>query len=222
MTLTARPKHVFIATQMTTLVDTLKQRFPFVTERASGDYPAVNVPAANLLEFGQALRDELGFTVLSDVCGVDWDKESPRFGVFYHFYHGAKKQFLRVATLAPDDAAPAVPSLTGLWASANWHEREVFDMFGTRFVGHPNLTRILMWEAYPYHPLRKEFPLAGIETDLPSADITAETQAVVIAAPMMGGPFHARTEDKHHMSEAEPRADDESWTEHNPKPGSKG
>jgi NADH-quinone oxidoreductase subunit C len=207
---------------MQTLLETLKQRFPFVTERPTGDFPAVNVPASRLLEFAQILRDELGFTVLLDVCGVDWDKESPRFGVFYHFYHGVQKVFLRVATFAPDDANPVVPSLTGLWASANWHELESFDMFGIRFEGHPNLKRILMCDAYPYHPLRKEFPLAGIETELPAADVSEQTHAKVIAAPMMGGPFHAPSEDKHHMADAEPRADDESWTEDNPKPGAPG
>ncbi|MGA2053636.1 MAG: NADH-quinone oxidoreductase subunit C, partial [Opitutales bacterium] len=188
---------------MQTILETLKQRFPNVTERPTGDFPALNVPAGELPGFAQVLRDELGFTMLLDVCGVDWDQQSPRFGVFYHFYNGAKKLFLRVATLAPEDAAPAVPSLTGLYASANWHEREVFDMFGVNFEGHPNLTRILMWDAYPYHPLRKEFPLAGIETPMPAEDVTAETKATLIAAPMMGGPFHARPEDKHHMSDAE-------------------
>ena len=81
-------------------------------------------------------------------------------------------------------------------------------MYGIRFTDHPNLTRILMWEAYPYHPLRKEFPLAGIETELPAADTAQQTGAKVISAPMMGGPFHAPSEDRHHMADAEPRADD--------------
>jgi NADH-quinone oxidoreductase subunit C len=207
---------------MDTIVETLKGKFPFVTARPAGDFPAVNVPAIELLEFARVLRDELGYDMLLDVCGVDWDKDSPRFGVFYQFYHSAKKTYLRVATLAMDDAAPIVPSLAGLWPAADWHEREAYDMFGITFAGHPDLRRILMWDSYPYYPLRKEFPLAGIETELPAADTTAATHARVIAAPMMGGPFQARTDDIHHMSEAEPRAADQSWTETNPKPGQKG
>jgi len=207
---------------MDTIVETLKGKFPFVTARPAGDFPAVNVPAIELLEFSRVLRDELGYDMLLDVCGVDWDKDSPRFGVFYHFYHSAKKTYLRVATLAMDDAAPIVPSLAALWPAADWHEREAYDMFGITFAGHPDLRRILMWDSYPYYPLRKEFPLAGIETELPAADTTAATHARVIAAPMMGGPFQARTDDHHHMSEAEPRAADQSWTETNPKPGQKG
>ncbi len=207
---------------MDTIVDTLKSKFPFVTPRPSHDQPAVNVPADHLREVAQVLRDDLGYDMLLDLCGVDWDQARPRFGVIYHFYHSGKKTYLRVATLAPDSAAPAVPSLADLWPAGDWHEREAYDMFGIHFEGHPNLTRILMWEGYPYHPLRKEFPLAGIETELPAADTAAATGAKVIAAPMMGGPFQAGTQEHHHMSDAEPRAGDQSWTESKPKPGQKG
>jgi len=204
------------------ILDTLKAKYTYVTPRPSADHPAVNVPADRLREFATHLRDEHGYSMLLDVCGVDWDKEQPRFGVVYHFYHGARKLFLRVATLAPDDADPIVPSLADLYPSADWAEREAYDMVGVRFAGHPNLKRILMWEGYPYFPLRKEFPLAGIETELPAADTAAATGAKVISAPMMGGPFFAATEDKHHMSDAEPRANDQSWTEDKPKPGQRG
>ena len=207
---------------MDTIVDTLKAKFPYVAPRATGDHPAVNVPAANLLEFARQLRDDHGYSMLLDLCGVDWDKETPRFGVVYQFYHAAKKTYLMVATLATDDANPAVPSLAALYPAADWHEREAYDMLGIRFTGHPNLTRILMWEGYPYYPLRKDFPLAGIETELPAADTAAATNAKVIAAPMMGGPFNAATDDQHHMSDAEPRAADQSWTEDKPKPGQRG
>jgi len=112
-----------------------------------------------------------------------------------------------------------VPSLAEIFPAADWHERECFDMFGIRFKDHPNLKRILMWDDYPYYPLRKEFPLAGIETPLPSAEIAEVTGTKVKPAPMMGGPFVAPAEG--HVSESEPRARDESWTEDEPKPAKK-
>jgi NADH-quinone oxidoreductase subunit C len=90
-------------------------------------------------------------------------------------------------------------------------------MFGIKFEGHPDLRRILMWDGYPYYPLRKEFPLAGIETDLPVADIAEETGTRVIAAPMAGGPFVASPGEVN-LTEAEPRAKDESWSDRRPRP----
>ena len=108
--------------------------------------------------------------------------------------------------------------MVSLWPGANWHEREAYDMFGITFEGHPDLRRILMWDGYPYHPLRKEFPLAGIETALPDSEIAEETKAKVIAAPMMGGPFVASAGEMN-LTDAEPRAKDESWSERSAKPG---
>ena len=75
-----------------------------------------------------------------------------------------------------------MPSVIDIWATADWHEREVYDMMGIEFEGHPDLRRILMWEGYPFHPLRKDFPLAGKETDLPDVAFTG-------VAPLEGGPF---------------------------------
>ena len=112
-----------------------------------------------------------------------------------------------------------MPSLTGLWSGANWLEREVFDMYGITFAGHPDLRRILMWDNYPFYPQRKDFPLAGIEAPLSSEDpgIAAEIQGgKTISAPLDGGPFTAGCTAR--SSKAEPRAKDQSWNEKHPKP----
>ena len=113
---------------------------------------------------------------------------------------------------------PLLPHFQHVYPAANWHERETFDMFGIHFSNHPNLKRILMWDEYPYYPLRKEFPLAGIDTPLPAADVVEVTQASVEPAPMMGGPFVSSNSNSGPISNSEPRAKDESWTERKEKP----
>jgi NADH-quinone oxidoreductase subunit C len=196
----------------------LKARFPQVTDRASLDHPAVNVPPADIRAVLKYLRDEFAFDLLADVTAIDWaEGVSPRFTAVYHLFSTTSHAYLRVAANCASDEAPEVPSVTALWPGADWHEREVFDMFGIRFAGHPDLRRILMWDGYPHFPLRKEFPLAGIETPLPDPDIVAETGAKAIAAPMMGGPFVAAPGEIN-LTEAEPRAKDESWSERKEKP----
>ncbi|MEN8724358.1 MAG: NADH-quinone oxidoreductase subunit C [Lentimonas sp.] len=194
----------------------LTERFEFLTERASSDHLALNCPADKLIELCTALRDEFGYDMLNDVTAVDWDAQSPRFTGFYHFLSTTKHEYLRVVADCPDDFNPSLPSLTGLFASANWHERETYDLFGIHYEGHPDLTRILMWDSYPYHPLRKDFPLAGIETPLPADDVAEATGASVLPAPMMGGPFTSSGDGP--MSQTEPSAKDESWTEKQEKP----
>lgn len=192
-------------------------KFPAVTRRPSSDHPAINVPAAAALAVMQFLRDEQGYDYLTDLTAIDWTAEkSPRFTVVWHLYSRTRFVWVRVAADCADDANPSMPTSTGLFAAANWHERECYDLMGVKFPGHPDLRRILMWEGYPHHPLRKEFPLAGIPTDLPDAEIAAETGIGLIAAPMAGGPFVATP--GHLMSETEPRAKDEAWSEQRAKP----
>ena len=199
-----------------TSLSTITEKFPGVTERPSLDYTAFNVPRSELLAALQYLRDALGFDMLVDVSGIDWDKASPRFSVAYHLYGTERHEYVRVVTDCSEDEEPSVPSVVDLWPGANWHERETFDMFGIRFEGHPDLRRILMWDEYPYHPLRKDFPLAGIETDLNDPEIQEETGTKVLPAPMAGGPFVAPQES--HMGAREPRAGDQSWNEGKEKP----
>jgi NADH-quinone oxidoreductase subunit C len=196
----------------------LKARFPQVTDRASVDHPAVNVPSAEVPAALKYLRDEFAFDLLSDVTAIDWaEGAAPRFTVVYHLLSTTTHAYLRVAADCASNEHPEVPSVTSLWPGANWHERETYDMFGIRFAGHPDLRRILMWDEYPHFPLRKEFPLAGIETPLPDPAVVAETGAKAIPAPMMGGPFVAAPGEIN-LTDAEPRAKDESWTERREKP----
>jgi NADH-quinone oxidoreductase subunit C len=89
---------------------------------------------------------------------------------------------LRLKTAVSEDQVEDPPTLSHLWATADWHEREIYDMMGIRFAGHPDLRRILMWEGYPYFPLRKDFPLEGKPSDMPDV-------AFSNIAPLEGGPF---------------------------------
>jgi len=200
----------------------LKSRFPKASDRASLDYPALNLPPADVPAALGALRAELGFDFLADLTAVDGSMTaSPRFTVIYHLYSTTAHDYVRIASDCADDAAPEMPTVTGLWPAADWHEREVYDMFGIRFAGHPDLRRILMWDGYPHFPLRKEFPLAGIDATLPDPEVVAETHASVKPAPMAGGPFVA-TPGRMNLGESEPRAKDESWSERREKPGQPG
>jgi len=203
------------------LISTLQARFPRLTPRPSGDHPAVNAPLEDVVSLLRCLRDEHGFDLLSDLTAIDWSPgASPRYAVVYHLLSSSRAgAYVRVAApCAGTEEAPVAPSVASLWAGADWHERECFDLMGVRFEGHPDLRRILMWDGYPYHPLRKDFPLAGIETELPAEDVAAETGTRVVAAPMAGGPFVA-SPGEINLTEAEPRAKDESWSDCAPQPG---
>ena len=126
-------------------------------------------------------RKELGFDYLVDITSVDNYGEDPRFTVVYHLYGYGHRCALRLKT-AVGEQPGELPTVTGVWRTADWHEREIYDLMGLRFRGHPDLRRILMWEGYPHHPLRKDFPLAGRPTDVPEVAFTEP-------APLEGGPF---------------------------------
>lgn len=199
-------------------LEAILKRFDYARERAWNDCPSVEIPFEKHRDFFTVLHKEFDFDMLVDVTAIDWDQESPRFSVVYHFYSTLTHVYLRVRVACRSDTEPTVPTLCDLWPSADWHERETYDMFGIRFSQHPDLRRILMWDSYPYYPLRKDFPLAGHEVELPAADVAEATGAKVLPAPMMGGPFVAS--DSGHMSKSEPRAKDQSWTETQNKPQS--
>ena len=123
-----------------------------------GDATAV-VREFYLLDVMRFLRDDsaLQFDMLSDVCAVDYLPRVPRFEVVYHLYSVARNHRLRVK-VPVDATTPSVPSMVELWESANWMEREVWDLYGIRFEGHPDLRRILLYEEFEGHPLRKDYP----------------------------------------------------------------
>jgi len=200
------------------LLTKLTTEFPYLSERDSADHVAVNCPIDKVIELITAVKNDFGFDMLLDVTAIDWLDASPRFTGLWHFYSTSSHQYLRIASDLADDENPSAPSLCDLYPAANWHERECWDLLGVKFVGHPDLRRILMWEGYPYHPLRKDFPLAGLDTELPDPEITEETGTPVIAAPMMGGPF--RADKPGPTSDKEPRGADQSWDEKNEKPQS--
>ena len=117
-----------------------------------------------IAEVCAALKDQHGFTYLVDLCGVDFPDRKPRFEVVYHLCSPAANRRLRLKVVAGEGEEAAVPSVTGVWRAANWPEREVWDLYGVRFDGHPDLTRIILWEGFDGHPLRKDFPVEGIDT----------------------------------------------------------
>lgn len=123
----------------------------------------------------------IGLDYLVDISSVDNYGEDPRWTVVYHLRSIVNGSEIRVKTNVSEEKSE-LPSVLPVWRTANWHEREIYDMMGIRFSGHPDLRRILMWEGYPYHPLRKDFPLAGKATELPGVVFTKVT-------PMEGGPF---------------------------------
>ena len=104
----------------------------------------------------------LSFVLLSDLTCADFPEEPGRFRVAYHLYSIESGRRLRLRVWAGADD-PEIPSVTSVWATANWHEREVYDMFGVRFTGHPDLARILMPLDWEGHPLRRDYPLGGEE-----------------------------------------------------------
>ncbi len=110
--------------------------------------------------------EELRFDLLEDLSGVDMYTPTDRFQVVYHIFSLKNKFRLRLKVLV-DESDLKVPTVSTVWSSANWHEREAYDMFGITFEGHPDLRRLYMPEEFEYFPLRKDFPLMGIPGSLP-------------------------------------------------------
>jgi NADH-quinone oxidoreductase subunit C len=121
----------------------------------------IEVKHASSAKVLQILKDQFGFEYLADITGIDYYSDEKRFGVAYNLVSLSNKKRLRVLVRV-DEKDPSVATAVGIWPSAAWFEREVWDMLGIRFAGHPDLRRIYMPEDFEYFPLRKEFPLIGI------------------------------------------------------------
>ncbi|HEX7863206.1 MAG TPA: NADH-quinone oxidoreductase subunit C [Verrucomicrobiae bacterium] len=146
-----------------------------------GEITAVVSDAERIAEVCAFAKTELGFNYLVDLSTVDNYGDDPRFTVVYELYGYSHRQHLRIKTSVSEEKSE-LPTVTSVWRTADWHEREAYDMMGVRFRGHPDLRRILMWEGYPYFPLRKDFPLAGKASEFPDV-------AFSNPAPLEGGPF---------------------------------
>jgi NADH-quinone oxidoreductase subunit C len=136
------------------------------THEAFGERVLIADPAP-IADLCRYLRHEEKFNRLSAVTAVDWHPAEPRFEVVYQLHSIELNQRLRVKCRLPG-ANPEIDSVTGVWRSANWFEREVFDMFGIGFRNHPNLTRILMPTDWEGHPLRKDYPVHGYKYSYPN------------------------------------------------------
>ncbi|HEV2046258.1 MAG TPA: NADH-quinone oxidoreductase subunit C [Chthoniobacterales bacterium] len=136
---------------------------------------------ADLREVAKFCRDDLSFDYLIDITSIDNFGEEPRFEIVYELYSMTLAVHLRLKLRVSEDDL-AVDTVSDTWPTANWHEREIYDMMGIKFNGHPDLRRILMWDGYPFFPLRKEFPLEGLPSEMPDVAFTK-------AAPLEGGPF---------------------------------
>lgn len=126
---------------------------------------SINVPGSKIVAICKFLKEDtdLSFDVCRDITAIDWARRKNRFTIVYHLYSLKNKFCLRIKV---DIEEESIESVTSVWHSANWYERETFDMYGIKFINHPDLRRVYMPEEFEYYPLRKEFPLLGIPGSL--------------------------------------------------------
>jgi NADH-quinone oxidoreductase subunit C len=150
-------------------VETLRERFPqaIVETVEFRDEQTILLKPEYLVAVCTYLKNKLHYAFLETVTAVDWPERVPRFDVVYQLLSIQHRCFLRLKVRVGErrEEHPSVPTVTGVWPGANWYEREVYDLFGIIFAGHPKLERILMPADWTTHPLRKDYPLSGF--DLP-------------------------------------------------------
>ena len=144
------------------VVEKLKAKFGalVLAEAEHRGETTVTVERGEIVNICTFLRDECGYDLLSDLCGVDYLGRTPRFEVVYNLYNISAKARLRVKVLV-EEKDTRVDTVSGVWSTANWHERECWDLMGISFNNHPDLRRILMPADWEGHPLRKDYPLQG-------------------------------------------------------------
>ena len=164
-------------------VEKIETRFQntILLKNSFRDEFSMTVTKDSLIEIMTFCKKDLGFDYLVDLTAVDNSGTNPRYEVVYELYSYSDSCHLRIK-VGVDESEREVSSVVDLWPTANWHEREAFDMIGVTFSGHPDMRRILMWEGYPYYPLRKDFPLAGKTSDMPDVAFSEPV-------PLEGGPF---------------------------------
>jgi NADH-quinone oxidoreductase subunit C len=158
---------------MAALIDLVKSRFGdavLETDERLGEETVV-VARDALPEICRALRDdpETAFDFLTDLTAVDLHGRTPRFEIVAHLFSLSKRHRLRLKVRV-DEAEPSAPTLSGVWKNANWLEREIYDMFGVRFEGHPDLRRILLYPEFVGYPLRKDYPVNKRQPLIPERD----------------------------------------------------
>ena len=144
-------------------IEEIKKRLgekTIVETREFRDEITVVIPRDALLDVARLLKEDpaLDYCFLSDLCGVDWPGRTERFDVVYNLYSVSHNSRLRLKVRLKENEL-SLHSVTGIWPTANWHEREAFDMFGIEFTGHPDLTRILNPDDFKGFPFRKDFPI---------------------------------------------------------------
>ena len=145
------------------------------------DETSLEIELDQSFEIFSYCKEKLNFDYLVDITAVDNLGKDPRYEVVYELYSYKYGCHLRIKKGVPESEREAI-SVADLWPTANWHEREAYDMLGITFKGHPDMRRILMWEGYPYYPLRKDFPLAGKASEMPDVAFSEP-------GPLDGGPF---------------------------------
>jgi NADH-quinone oxidoreductase subunit C len=155
--------------ELSTIINTVREKCPgsILKETDHNDIHEITVAVQSFYEVMKTLQgdDDFGFDMLTDIVGIDRTPRAPRFDVLYLLL--SSKNFTRLSVRLETEEGQDVPSVSSIWHSANWAEREVFDLLGINFSNHPDLRRILTWENFEGHPLRKDFPLEGKDFDKP-------------------------------------------------------
>ena len=152
------------------IVEKVKEKFSSSVEEISDfrDDLCITIKKDQIVNLGKFLKEDsdLQFLMCKDVTAIDWATRKKRFTTVYHIYSFKLNYTLRLKSNIDDDP-PAIETVSSVWESANWYERETWDMYGIKFLNHPDLRRMYMPEGFEHHPLRKDFPVIGIPGSLP-------------------------------------------------------